>query len=79
MYRDDMLVDTDVRRMWRISHIAKHVGIPRQTLRSAAKVGTLMSWRTTCGLIVTTLEAVYLWQLDRLGGPHENAESDHSG
>jgi hypothetical protein len=82
MQPDHFLVDTDVRRMWRLSHIARHVGIPRGTLKSAAAVGTLMSWRTTCGLTVTTLEAVYLWQLNRLssgGESYEDAKSDHSG
>ncbi len=63
---DHFLGDTDVRRMWRLSHLAKHVGIPRSTLWNACEVGTLQCWRTTCGLTVTTLEAVYLWQLSRL-------------
>jgi hypothetical protein len=47
--------------MWRLANIARHMGIPRTTLQSAALAGTLRSFRTQCGCIMTTLEFVYEW------------------
>lgn len=56
-----LMRDDDIRRMWRLANIARHLGFPRTTLQSAAICGTLRSWRTQCGAIMTTLEAVYEW------------------
>lgn len=53
--------ESDVRRMWRLANIARHLGIPRTTLQSAAICGNLRAWRTQCGCILTTTEAVYEW------------------
>ncbi|MGA1560715.1 MAG: hypothetical protein ACO390_17045 [bacterium] len=54
---------SDCGRLWVIgTELSRAVGVPKTNLYRAAESGQLMTWRSGCGRLLTTLHQVKVWK-----------------